>query len=69
MFTGLVVATALLQLTVNSFVFVVWLKAFLERKGFEKFVALWGVVVPVVMASITIIRILLPYVLNILLNH
>lgn len=62
-FVGSAVVAGVLQLAVNVFVFIVWRKAFVERTGFAKFVAFWGVVVPVGMAAITIWRILLPLVL------
>jgi len=59
-FAGLNMLAGWLQLCVNAFVFLVWKKAFLQSCGFKKFVAFFGVVVPVVMASITIWRVLLP---------
>lgn len=61
---GLSVTAGALQLAVNAFVFIVWGKAFTEKTGFAKFVAFWGVVVPVVMATITIWHIFLPLVLR-----
>ena len=65
-FAGLSLVAGVLQLAVNAFVFIVWHKAFVERTGFGKFVAFWGVVVPIVMASITIWRIFLPLALHLL---
>jgi len=56
-FQGLNLVAGLLQICMNIFVFMVWLKAFRESRGFKKFVAFWGVVVPVVMASITFLRV------------
>lgn len=61
---GLSVVAGVLQLVVNAFVFIVWHKAFAERTGFARFVAFWGVIVPVVMAAVTIWRIFLPLVLR-----
>lgn len=63
-FTGSSVLAGCIQLCVNAFVFVVWGKAFLESFGFKKFIALFGVVVPVIMASITICRVLVPAILG-----
>ena len=48
------------QLCINAFVSVVWTKAFFRSHGLKKFVAFFGIVVPVVMASITILRVLIP---------
>ncbi len=59
---GLSVVAGVLQLAVNLFVFVVWLKIFANSSGLLKFVAFWGVVVPLLMASITIYRVLLPLI-------
>lgn len=49
---------AMLQWTSNLFVFVIWGSAFLERQGFAKVIAFGGVVVPVIMATITIRKVL-----------
>jgi hypothetical protein len=59
-FVGLSVFSGILQIVVNIFVFVVWLRAFRQSMGLKKFVAFFGVIVPVVMASITIVRVFLP---------
>lgn len=53
-----------LQVAINIFVFVVWTKAFLQSSGFKKFVAFFGVVVPIVMMSITLVRVLIPVLLS-----
>ena len=63
-FSGSAVIAGLLQLAVNIFVFFVWKQAFQERSGFMKFIAFWGVVVPISMASITLIRVLIPWFLS-----
>lgn len=63
-FTGSSVLAGCLQLCINTFVFVVWRKVFLQSSGFKKFIAFFGVVVPCVMASITIWRVLIPTILN-----
>ena len=64
LFVGSAVIAGFLQLTVNAFVFVVWRRAFRQSRGFKKFVAFCGVVVPVCMASITTIRVLIPWLLK-----
>lgn len=63
LFAGANVLAGCLQLCVNAFVFTVWTKAFLQSIGFKKFVAFFGVIVPIVMATITIWRVLLPAIL------
>ncbi|MBX4181274.1 hypothetical protein KW807_00220 [Candidatus Parcubacteria bacterium] len=60
-FAGSSIVAAILQLVVNAFVFTVWKKAFRTSSGFKKFVAFWGVIVPIVMATTTIWRVLLPF--------
>ncbi|MES3004593.1 MAG: hypothetical protein V4690_00605 [Patescibacteria group bacterium] len=60
LFVGLNLLAGSLQLCLNIFVFTVWLKAFRELKGLKKFVAFWGVCVPVVMASYTLYKVFLP---------
>lgn len=65
-FTGSSVLAGCLQLCVNTFVFVIWRKAFAQSVGFKKFVAFLGVVVPCVMASITLWRVLIPAILNVI---
>jgi hypothetical protein len=64
LFTGSSVLAGCLQICVNTFVFIVWTKAFLESKGFKKFVAFFGVVVPIIMAGITIWRVLIPVIVR-----
>ncbi len=63
-FENLNVLAGCLQIMVNVFVFVCWMKAYPRCHGFEKFVTFIGVVFPPVMASITIWRVLLPAILN-----
>jgi len=63
-FLGLNVLAGSIQLIVNAFVFIAWIKAYPRCYGFEKFVTFMGVVFPPVMATITIWRVLLPAILN-----
>ena len=55
-------ATALLQISVNAFVFASWLNGFLQATPgtLAQLVALIGFVVPIIMASITLVRVVLP---------
>ena len=57
---GLNVVSAILQILINAFVFVVWTRGFLQSSGFKKFVAFFGVVVPFFMAAFTIYNVLAP---------
>jgi len=61
LFAGSSVIAGVIQLAVNAFVFVVWYKAFTNSSGFQRFVAFWGVLVPLFMAAITVYRVLLPF--------
>ncbi|MFA6430346.1 MAG: hypothetical protein WC229_02310 [Candidatus Paceibacterota bacterium] len=63
-FAGLNVLAGCLQIVVNVFVFTCWAKAYPRCRGFERFVTFIGVIVPPIMAGITIWRVLLPAVLN-----
>jgi hypothetical protein len=64
LFTGSSVLAGCLQLCVNAFVFIVWQKAFRQSIGFKKFVAFVGTVVPVIMASTTLVRVLVPALMH-----
>lgn len=61
LFAGANQIAAVIQLAINIFVFVVYTKAFIHSTGLKKFIAFWGIVFPVVMASITIYRVLWPH--------
>jgi hypothetical protein len=59
LFVGANQIAAVIQLAINAFVFVVWTKAFTHSTGRKKFVAFFGIVVPIIMASITVYRVLM----------
>ena len=61
-FKGLNLTAGVLQILINTFVFVVWLSAFKSSTGKLKFVAFFGMIVPVIMASVTLIRVIIPSV-------
>jgi hypothetical protein len=63
-FSNASVMAGCLQILVNLFVFVTYSKGFIHGKGVKKFIAFFGVIVPIIMASITIRRVLLPYMLT-----
>jgi len=54
--------TALLQISANAFVFVSWLGGFLQATSgtIAQLAALIGFIVPIIMANITLIRVVLP---------
>jgi hypothetical protein len=66
LFHGSAVIAGCCQLAVNTFVFIVWSKAFVQSSGFKKFVAFFGTVVPVIMASITLCRVLIPWAVHLI---
>ena len=63
-FENLNILAGSLQIIVNVFVFVCWIKAYPRCRGFEKFVTFIGVIFPPFMAGITIWRVLIPAILN-----
>ena len=62
LFVGSRVLAGCLQLCVNAFVFITWRRGFIQSKGFKRFVAFFGMVVPFIMAMITLVRVLIPKV-------
>ncbi|QQG50328.1 MAG: hypothetical protein HZB70_01995 [Candidatus Berkelbacteria bacterium] len=60
-FQGANQIAAVIQLAINVFVFVVYWRAYFHSNGLKKFIAFFGIVFPVVMASITIYRVLWPH--------
>ena len=66
LFVGSTVIAACLQLTFGTFVFVVWSRTISKSRGIKKLVAIIGTAVPVVMASITVYRVLLPWLSSLL---
>lgn len=64
MLYGFDILVGCIQVTINVFVFLTWRQGFRQCTGFGKFVACIGTVVPVIMATVTIIRVLLPALFN-----
>lgn len=62
-FIEIKVLAGIIQLILNAFVFVTWLAGYKRSVGFKKFVAAWGVAVPVIMAAITLFRVIFPALL------
>lgn len=61
-FAGLNVVSGLIQIAINIFVFVTWLRGYRASQGRERFVAFFGIVAPPVLASITLYRVIIPFV-------
>jgi hypothetical protein len=59
-FQGLNLIAVILQLLINGFVFLIHLDSFRKTSGITKFIAFWGIVIPVTMAGTTIWRVLIP---------
>ncbi|HEY1074665.1 MAG TPA: hypothetical protein VGE59_03135 [Patescibacteria group bacterium] len=58
---GLTLLAAGIQLAINTFVFFSWKRGYQEaQRPLQKLVALTGTIFPVVMASITICRVIIP---------
>lgn len=64
-FLELNVIAGCIQVVLNIFVFSTWLRGYRISTGFKKFVIGIGVVMPIIMMSITIIRVLIPAILSI----
>lgn len=61
-FQNYTVLAGFLQLPVNLFVFLAWREGYKKTVGFKKLFAFCGVVGPAITASITIWRVLIPWV-------
>jgi hypothetical protein len=63
-FSGASVIAGCIQLCINTFVFITWSKGFKQSKGFKRFVASFGVIVPLILATVTFWRVLLPAIFD-----
>lgn len=61
-FVGSRVLAGCIQLSINAFVIIVCKNALPHSKGTKKFFAVYGIVVPLTLAIITVLRVLLPAV-------
>ena len=64
LFGELNVVSGIIQIGVNTFVFVTWLRGYRASRGRERLVAFSGVVAPLVLASTTLRRVIMPFVLQ-----
>ena len=60
-FTGLNIVSGLIQIAINVFVFVTWLRGYRASHGRERVVAFFGVVAPPILAGITLYRVIIPF--------
>lgn len=60
-FVGLNVLSGLIQLVLNVFVFVAWLRGYRASHGRERFVVFFGIVAPPILAAITLYRVIIPF--------
>lgn len=58
---GLNVASGLIQIALNVFVFVTWLHGYRVAQGRERLVAFFGVIAPPILAAITLYRVIIPF--------
>jgi hypothetical protein len=61
LFVGLNIVSGLIQIAINIFVFVTWLRGYRASHGRERFVALFGVIAPPILAGITLYRVIIPF--------
>ncbi len=60
-FVGLNIVSGIVQIVINIFVFVTWLRGYRNSHGRERFVAFFGVVAPPILAGITLYRVIIPF--------
>ncbi len=63
-FHGADVLAGCTQIVINAFVFWAWIRKFLSSQGLQRRFAFCGVVVPVIMASITFFHVIIPHLLR-----
>ena len=60
-FIGLNIFSGLVQIVINGFVFVTWLRGFRTSHGRARFLAFSGVVAPPILAGTTLYRVIIPF--------
>lgn len=60
-FVGLNVVSGLVQIAINIFVFLTWLRGYRASHGRKRFLALFGVIAPPILAGITLYRVIIPF--------
>ena len=64
LFVGLNVASGLIQIAINVFVFATWLRGYRTSSGRARLLAFFGVIAPPLLAGTTLYRIIIPFVLQ-----
>ena len=64
-FAGLNIVSGLIQIAINIFVFVTWLRGYRASHGRERIIAFFGVVAPPILAGITLYRVIIPFFISI----
>ena len=64
-FAGLNLVSGLIQIAINVFVFVTWLRGYRASHGRERIIAFFGVVAPPILAGITLYRVIIPFFISI----
>ncbi len=65
-FAGLNIVSGLIQIAINIFVFVAWLRGYRASRGRERFVAFFGIIAPPILAGITLYRVIIPFFISML---
>lgn len=66
LFTGLNVLSGMIQIAINTFVFITWLHGFRISQAIARYVAFFGVMAPPILAGITLYRVNVPLFISIL---
>jgi hypothetical protein len=53
--------SGLIQIVLNIFVFMTWLRGYRASHGSERFLAFFGVIAPPILAGITFYRVIIPF--------
>jgi hypothetical protein len=66
LFVGLNVVSGLIQIAINIFVFVTWLRGYRTSQGRAQIVAFFGVIAPPILAATTLYRVVTPFFFGLL---
>lgn len=60
-FVGLNVVSGLIQIVINIFVFVTWLRGYRSSHGRARILTFFGVIAPPILAGTTLYRVVIPF--------
>ncbi len=66
LFARLNIVSGVIQISINIFVFMTWLRGFRISHGRARFVAFFGVIAPPMLICITLYRVIIPFITSIL---